>query len=50
MTKVTKEDCLEALKYYREFFKDEDEVYSRAADSLDISEDRLIEIVGVNED
>lgn len=47
---ITKEDCVEALQYYKEMYKDEDKAYSLAANSLDISEDRLIEIVGEDEE
>ena len=44
-TWIEKEDCIEALDFYKKFCKDEDEAYEKAADSLDISTDRLLEIL-----
>ena len=47
---ITREDCVDTLKYYKEVCESEDEAYCRAADSLDISEDKLIEMVNEAEE
>jgi hypothetical protein len=44
-TWIDKEDCIEVLNFYKKSCKGEDEAYERAADSLNISPDRLLEIL-----
>lgn len=40
-----REDCLERLEYYKKFYKDEADAISKAADSMDISEDKFMEMI-----
>ena len=45
-TWIDKDDCLAAIEYYKEFCEDSSEACSKAADSLGISPDRMMEIIG----